>query len=62
MPVCRFLNTHRPTTNWAALPLDGCPKTFEWGDVLWPDNAYSDVVPPEDSTIRAVPVQSERGR
>ena len=43
MSICRFLNMHRPTTNWAAQPFDGCPKTFEWGDVLWSDNAYSDV-------------------
>jgi hypothetical protein len=46
------LNTHRPTTNSSAQPLDGCPKTLEWDDALWSDNAYSGVVPTEDSTIR----------
>jgi hypothetical protein len=54
------LSTHRPTTNWSAQPLDGCPKTFEWDDALWSDNAYSDVVRSQDSTIRVAPDQSQR--
>jgi len=35
VPHCSDLNTHRPTTNWAAPPFDGCPMTFECGDALY---------------------------
>ena len=44
----------------AAQPFDGFPKTFERDDALWSNNAYSDVVPSEDSTIRAARDQGQR--
>ena len=54
------LGTHRPATNRKIPPLDGSVKTFERDDALWSDDAYSDVVPSEDSSIRLALDQSPR--
>jgi len=56
----RYKGTHRPATNRKIPPLDGSIKTFERGDALWSDDAYSDVVPSEDSSIRLALDQSPR--
>ncbi len=54
----RYKGTHRPAMNRKIPPLDGSIKTFERDDALWSDDASSDVVPSEDSSIRLALDQS----